>query len=489
MGPKKHVPSGKGKRTVTRKNVPSGNSVPKKRGSTAANRGATRAREAREERRLRREAEEIELPPHPDDELLVLPMTQRTTRKRSANTAYDDLERSKRPKILKDGSEKEVSRLFPWEEDRSLEQPSSHDALRLDFKRLSLTPIEAVGTLGRLPAEVRDEIMRYMLISPNDIAVFRGWTRVLHRIGPGLDLSILYTCRVLWLEGLRILYGENTFLYDIRDPPDYLDMTDRLKGRVYTKDKIPIDKYGNLMRNLKINVPFNRLNNLVVNNFCNAIKKFVPGNGLAKPAHLHTLTLKLPAVKVEKMGIKGWIENPREVPATKLFDHFTNTRELLMLLNVQYIRILATDSDANLYEYLIDLRCYYRQKQAQEDKDQALVHDAEGAEAYFQEQVEIAKRRVYMLKMAIEVLAASCPQEKDNMQSQPWKLIGREKKKRYVESMWMDDAVPSDYSGSLTPASSHGSGSPRARPEQTEEHLDSMMSEDDDELATSYEYE
>ncbi|KAI1466329.1 uncharacterized protein F4812DRAFT_433721 [Daldinia caldariorum] len=412
-------------------------------------------------------------------------MTQKTSRKRSANTAYDDSERSKCPKILKDGSQKEVSPLLPWEQDKSLEQPPSPDILGLEFRRLSLTPIEALGILGRLPAEVRDEILRYMLLSPNDIPVFRGWTRVFERIGPKLDLSILYTCRLLWLEGLRILYGENTFLYDIRDPPDYLGIMDELKGRVYTKDRIPIDKYGHLMRYLKINAPYNRLNSFVVDNFRNAIQKFVPGNGLAEPARIHTLTLKLPAVKVKKMGIKGWIENPNEVPATKLFDRFSNTRELLMLLNVQYIRILATDSDANLYEKLIDLRCYYMQKQAQEDKDRILVKDAKGAEAYFQEQVERAKTQIYMLKFTVEILAASCPQERDYVQSIGWKFIGVERKKRYVESMYMDGALPDDFSGPPTPTSSQGSESPSIRPMFTEEQLDRAIAGSDDSETSS----
>ncbi|KAI1799377.1 hypothetical protein F4811DRAFT_544149 [Daldinia bambusicola] len=483
------MPPRKGKRTADKTTAPSDSSPPKRSRPTATSRRAERAAERatkkeaareREARRLRCEAEMVELPPHPDDDHLVLPMTQKTTQKRLANTAYDDNERSKRPKILKDESQKEVSPLLPWEQDKILEQPPSPDILGLEFRRLSLAPIEALGTLGRLPAEVRDEILRYKLISPNDIPVFKGWTRVFQRIGPKLDLAILYTCRILCMEGLRILYGENTFLYDIRDPPDFLGIMDELKGRVYTKDKIPVDKYGHLMRYLKINVPYNRLDSFVVDNFRNAIQKFVPGNGLAEPARLHTLTLKLPAVKVEKMGIKGWIENPREVPAAKLFDRFANTRELLMLLNVQYIRILATDSDANLYEKVIDLRCYYMQKQAQENKDGALAKDAKGAEAYFQEQVERAKAHIYMLKFTVEILAASCPQERDYVQSIAWKFIGQERKKRYVESMYMDGALPDDFSGPPTPTSSQGSESPAIRPLYTEEQLDRVMAESDD---------
>ncbi|KAI1648126.1 uncharacterized protein F4817DRAFT_364536 [Daldinia loculata] len=484
MPPKKSDPSSKGKRTAVRKTAPPGRGARKRNGPTAAEKRAEKAAEkaaekeaarAREECRLRREAEKVELPTHPDDDLLVLSMTQRTNRKRSANMAYDDCDRSKRPKIFEDGGKKKVSRLLPWEKDKRLEQPPSLDTLKLE----SLTSVEAMGTLGRLPTEIRDEILRYILISPRDIAVFRGWTRVYGRRGPKLDLAILYTCRVLWLEGLRILFGENTFLYDIRDPPDYLEMTERIMGRVFLKDKIPIDKYGHLMRYIKINVPANRLNSTVISNFCNAIRKFVPGHGLAEPAHLHTLTLKIPAVQVRDMGFTDLVEDPNEVPATRLFNHFTTTRESLMLLNVQYLRILATDSDANLYENVINLRCHYMQKQAREDKNGVAVKDAEGAEAYFKKQVKSAKSRVYMLKMAIEMLAVLCPEERDSMKSEPWKFLGQEKRGRHIDSMEVE-TLPDDWSEASEPASSRGSRSPSVRPEYTQEQLARLISEDDE---------
>ncbi|KAI1659037.1 hypothetical protein F4813DRAFT_395493 [Daldinia decipiens] len=479
MPPKKSDPSiSKGKRTAIRKTAPSGRGVRKRNGPTAAEKRAEKeAARAREERRLRREAEMVELPTHPDDDLLVLSMTQRTSRKRSANMAYDDCDRSKRPKILKDGSKK-VSRLLPWEKDKGLEQPPSLDTLKLE----SFTSVGAIVTLSCLPTEIRDEILRYILVSPRDIAVFRGWTRVYGRRGPKLDLAILYTCRVLWLEGLRILFGENAFLYDIRDPPDYLETTERIMGRVFPKDKIPIDKYGHLMRHIKINVPANRLNITVISNFCSAIRKFVPGHGLAEPAHLHTLTLQIPAVQVKDMGFTDLVGDPNEVPATRLFNHFTTTRESLMLLNVQYLRILATDSDANLYENIINLRCHYMQKQAREDKTGVAVKDAEGAEgaeAYFKKQVKSAKSRVYMLKMAIEKLAILCPEERDTMKSEPWKFLGQEERGRHVDSMEME-ALPDDWSEASEPASSRESRSSSVRPEYTQEQLARMIAEDDE---------
>ncbi|KAI0852400.1 hypothetical protein F5Y00DRAFT_273817 [Daldinia vernicosa] len=480
MSPKKPGPSSKGKRTAIRKTAPPGCGARKRNGPTAAEKRAEKAAEkeaarAREEHRLRREAKMVELPTHPDDDLLVLPMTQRTTRKRSANAAYDDCDRSKRPKILKNGSIKKVSRLFPWEKDKNLEQPPSLDTLRLE----NPTSVEAMGTLNRLPTEVRDDILRYILVSPRDIAVFRGWTRVYGRRGPKLDLAILYTCRALWLEGLRILFGENTFLYDIRDPPEHLEMTERIMSRVFLKDKIPIDKYGHLMRHIKINVPVNRLNSTVVSNFCSAIRKFVPGHGLAEPAHLHTLTLKIPAVQVKNMGFNNGIEDRNEVPAARLFNHFTTTRESLMLLNVQYLRILATDSDANLYENIIDLRYHYKQKQAQDDKNGVVVKDAVGAEAYFKKQVKSAKSQVYMLETAIETLARLCPKGRDSMSSEHWKFLGQEKRGRRMDSMDMQ-ILPDDWTEATEPASSRGWRGLSARAEYTQEWLARMIAEDDE---------
>ncbi|KAI0119358.1 hypothetical protein F4814DRAFT_458665 [Daldinia grandis] len=484
MPSKKPDPSGKGKRKGVRKTAPPGRGARRRNGPTAAERRAEKAAEkaaekeaarAREEHRLRREASKVELPTHPDDDLLVLPITQRGNRKRSINAAYDDCYRSKRPKIYEDGNKKKVSRLFPWEKDRRLEKPPSLDTLKLE----SLTSVEAMGTLGRLPIEIRDEILRYMLVSPRDIAVFKGWTRVYGRRGPKLDLAILYTCRVLWLEGLRILFGENTFLYNIRDPPDYLETTGKVMGRVFLKDKIPFDKYGHLMRHIKINVPLNRLNGVVIGNFCHAIRKFVPGHGLAKPAHLHTLTLKIPAVQVRDMGFAGWFDDPNEVPATRLFNHFTTTRESLMLLNVQYLRILATDSDANLYENTIDLRYHYMQKQAQEGENGAPTRDAEGAKIYFKKQVDHAKARVYMLKMAIERLAMLCPEGKDSMNSKHWKILGQEERGRHIDSMDME-VLPDDWTEASESASSRESRSLSVSPEYTQEQLRRMISEDEE---------
>ncbi|KAI8961556.1 hypothetical protein F5Y11DRAFT_223736 [Daldinia sp. FL1419] len=446
-------------------------------GPTAAEKRAQKTAEkeaarAQKERKLRREAELVELPIHPGGDALILHMTQRPNRKRLANAAYDDRSRSKRPRILKNGEVKKVSRLFPWEKDKSLEQPPSPNP----GLKVSKDPFKSMGTFGRFPAEIREEIMRYMLVSPKEIAVFRGWTRVYSRRGPRLDLGILYTCRILWLEGIRILFGENTFLYDIRDPHDHLEATEMIMGQVFSHDKIPFQKYGHLLRHIKINVPLNRLNTVNVTNFCNAIRKFVPGQGLAEPARLHTLTLKIPAVKVKDMGFRGQQGDADEIPASRLFTHFTDTRKSLMLLNLQYLRVLATDCESNLYEHVIDLRYYYTHKQIQEDKNKNQVKDAKGAELSFEEKVRIAKSRLYMLKSAIEMLAIVPAEERNDTNFAHWKFLGKEERTRVRDSSDME-SLPDDWSDPNEP---EPSPNPILSNEYTLERLNRMIADDED---------
>ncbi|KAF5675271.1 hypothetical protein FHETE_2582 [Fusarium heterosporum] len=75
-------------------------------------------------------------------------------------------------------------------------------------------------SLMDFPAEVREHVYRGLLVSNKPIPVYDRWKRVYQREKPGLETSILRTNKQIFLEARRILYGENTFLYRLRDAPN-----------------------------------------------------------------------------------------------------------------------------------------------------------------------------------------------------------------------------------------------------------------------------
>ncbi|KAM0243154.1 hypothetical protein ACHAP5_006873 [Fusarium lateritium] len=75
-------------------------------------------------------------------------------------------------------------------------------------------------SLMDLPAEVREHIYRGLLVSDKPIPVYDRWKRVYQREKPGLDISILMTCKTVFIEARGVLYGENTYLYRLRDAPN-----------------------------------------------------------------------------------------------------------------------------------------------------------------------------------------------------------------------------------------------------------------------------
>ncbi|KAI1485057.1 hypothetical protein F5X96DRAFT_661630 [Biscogniauxia mediterranea] len=318
----------------------------------------------------RRQAREMEIPPHPNDYQLVLSMTQ-ATRKRTINSPYDDSV-NKRTKISGD---------YPWEWNNGrLEQPPSPFDL-VGGNGLSgavaesghSDPIQAMGILATLPTEIRDMIFRYLLLYKRDICVFRGWSLVFPRRKPRLDLAILYTCQVLRQQGLRILFGENTFRYRLRDPSDADSATSRVIDLVFANCIVPINQYGHLVRHIKIRVPANRTHyHYSEQSLVGALRKFLPAEGggggdgqLLAPANLHTLTLEVDAVTQRDLKWDEWGDNPDDVPICRLLGPGTRVREALLQLPVQWVRVVARCCGFAC-ETKCDLRYLFKQNQEQE---------------------------------------------------------------------------------------------------------------------------
>lgn len=108
-------------------------------------------------------------------------------------------------------------------------------------------------SLMRLPPEIRLRIWRLLFVSAKPILVYRNWTMTYRRkperrsnritergngAGNGrtapdqtsdlYGIAILRTCSALFVEGVAVLYGENTFCYRLRDSRPSLVDLDRL---------------------------------------------------------------------------------------------------------------------------------------------------------------------------------------------------------------------------------------------------------------------
>ncbi|KAK3501594.1 hypothetical protein B0T13DRAFT_525833, partial [Neurospora crassa] len=150
-----------------------------------------------------------------------------------------------------------------------------------------------------LPFEVREKILRYILVSDKPVYVKRLWTEQVRSIrrstrgrghrGSGdkseeeytNKTTILRTSRQMLAEGSLLLYSQNQFVYLLRDPihakVDFASMLKeaqkspkKIEGRDKRKRKadsqyglyeINIAKYGHLLRHLSIELEPNRSGN------------------------------------------------------------------------------------------------------------------------------------------------------------------------------------------------------------------------------------
>ncbi|KAI0157710.1 hypothetical protein GGR57DRAFT_510672 [Xylariaceae sp. FL1272] len=306
-----------------------------------------------------------------------------------------------------------------WQNDPSLEQPRSPTDLPVVLHPAGSTndPAKNLGLFGRLPPEIRDEILRKLLVWPRNILVFRGWSITYPRQRISLPVAILRTCRMLMDQGLRILFGENTFEYDLRDPKNGHSHTMPVIDKVFDKSHIKINDVGHLIRSIKIKVHRNRLGEAEQRqDFERAVFKFLPGGGLKQPANLQTLTLEVPAETMQDLRLPTWREDPFMVPVAQMLNkHDKRIATGLRDLNVRYIRILARRHDdhkkpqpaPNCYEGFIDCE-YLRHFQAQRKTDKSGDHlskDVGAVQKRYEREVRKARSRIMNIGWRIEALA------------------------------------------------------------------------------------
>jgi hypothetical protein len=184
-----------------------------------------------------------------------------------------------------------------------------------------LQSVESVTHFFTLATEIRDKIYRHLLVSPKPIHVQHLWTELARRStrrgGRGdeieitIDTRILSVCRRTALEGTRILYSENTFLYLLRDP-EVVDSgsgggrrSQRVAGRARREREqdsrsINLAKYGHLLRRMTIELEPNRTATSYEMLMTAALETLAPPGAdslpspprpLCSPIHLHTLTI------------------------------------------------------------------------------------------------------------------------------------------------------------------------------------------------------
>ncbi|KAI1262538.1 hypothetical protein F5Y18DRAFT_438957 [Xylariaceae sp. FL1019] len=271
-------------------------------------------------------------------------------KKKSAqnDASLDKSSQDKSPEGDKKGAKGKKRASLParnWQNDSTLEQPRSPSDLPIVLNPAGSTndPNKNLGYFGIIPTELRDEILREVLVWPENILVFRGWSIVYPRTRISLAVAVLRTCRMLHYQGLRILFGENTFEYDLRDPCNGHTHTMAVIDKVFDKSHIKINHFGHLIRSIKIKLNRNRMGDPdQKQNFEQAIFKFLPGGGLRIPPNLHTLTLDVPAETMKDLLVNGWRSNPNGIPVADMLNN-KNKRILngLLEMKVRYIRLLA----------------------------------------------------------------------------------------------------------------------------------------------------
>ncbi|KAK3187048.1 hypothetical protein K4F52_004214 [Lecanicillium sp. MT-2017a] len=212
-----------------------------------------------------------------------------------------------------------------------------------------LPPVYKVKGFIGLPDLVRDQIYRYLLLAENPIRVHGSWELVFRNQRLNLSSSILRVSKQIHHEAARILYGENTFHYLLRDGPStvrnvaqiaYDDTVDpaadaeesesdwqdgnttsarrpalRLSGRrarqrpAENKD-INLDTYKSYFRSISIEAEHNRFREDTRERLANAISVFAVDSDSQQqqPVWLRNLTIRVSPMwepKLRKSGKRG----------------------------------------------------------------------------------------------------------------------------------------------------------------------------------------
>ncbi|KAK4250680.1 hypothetical protein C7999DRAFT_38288 [Corynascus novoguineensis] len=243
--------------------------------------------------------------------------------------------------------------------------------------------IESVTNFFTLATEIRDKIYRHLLVSPKPIHVQHLWTELARRStrrsrrGEGvqettIDTKILSVCRRTAVEGTRVLYSENTFLYILRDPEvvwsatggrrsqRVAGRTQRVVGRAQREQEDPsiyLAKYGHLIRHMAIELEPNRtaieyekLMSAALETLAPTVADSLPSplRLVCTPIHLHTLTITISPLfessyhmlSAPRAGNQDVImRQSRYLSMVEFFDQGSPVLKALQRLNTDFLRI------------------------------------------------------------------------------------------------------------------------------------------------------
>lgn len=173
-------------------------------------------------------------------------------------------------------------------------------------------------TFMGIPREIRMEIYRHLLLSEKPVTVHGEWKQVHRSNQLSLPMSILRTCQAVHDEACVVLYGENVFVYLLRDPiysqraildlatnddepspsddesdsgSEYEDEEgDSLFCNDHRERCIDIDKYAHLFRKIAVEAEHNRYSKATQESMAAAIRFFASRDDTC---NIRTLTVRV----------------------------------------------------------------------------------------------------------------------------------------------------------------------------------------------------
>ncbi|KAK1966621.1 hypothetical protein LY78DRAFT_657081 [Colletotrichum sublineola] len=254
--------------------------------------------------------------------------------------------------------------------------------------------------LMRLPVEIRQKIYREILVAKDPIRVRQGWSAVYPRNRPMVETSILRACRQVRNEAVDVLYGENTFLYLLRetakspatnilgeneivvqhplmvDEPlseyegnseDEYDEDDLLPAAQSTQDpevEIDICRYGHKFRNLMIVAEPNRFDKGYLLSMANAIGIF--RNLKPLRARVHTITIEITPIRQIDTG---------EISFLDFFEKTSEVIRALKGLPCQFIEVLVNTGGGNQERIRLNMKYAARIRRAKRGQEDIWSND------------------------------------------------------------------------------------------------------------------
>ncbi|KAK2062920.1 hypothetical protein LY76DRAFT_536098 [Colletotrichum caudatum] len=255
--------------------------------------------------------------------------------------------------------------------------------------------------LMKLPIEIRRKIYKEILVVKDPIRVRQGWSAVYPRNRPMVGTGILRACRQVRNEAVDVLYGENTFLYLLRETAklpatkilgeneivvhhplmadelslseyeansdDEYDEDDLLPEARSARDpeiEIDICRYGHKFRKLMIVAEPNRFDKGYLLSMANAIGVF--RNLKPLRARVHTITIEITPIRQVDTG---------EISFLDFFEKTSEVIRTLKGLPCQFIEVLVNTGGGNQERIRLNMKYAARIRRARRGQEDIWEHD------------------------------------------------------------------------------------------------------------------